>query len=128
MKISIAIILGTLVLAGCAAEKEVTFPTTNPLEKACQAEGVQPGNAMKDCMRHKAALALARNVCAGKRLNVNSPQGQNCVKREAEYSEASSQCQAQGLGTESPERIAEFKACITGKAPEAAAYEFGKNT
>lgn len=117
MKISLAIVFATLLLTGCAAEKQPAFPTTNPLEKACQAEGVGAGDAMQDCMRRKGAEGLARSACGSK--------GQTCVTMKTQFNLASSECMAQGMGTESPERLAAFKACIAGKAPQAAAYEFG---
>lgn len=126
-RISLPVIFAAFAIAGCAAEKQPEFPTTNPLEKACQAEGVRAGTAMTDCMRRKASQGIAGDTCSRKGVRPGSPQRERCVKLEAEYSQASSECQAQGLGTFGPEEVAKFKACITGKAPEAAAYKFAED-
>lgn len=126
-RISLPALFAALALGGCAAEKQPEFPTTNPLEKACQAEGIKPGKTMTDCMRRKASQGIAGDTCSRRGIRPGSPQRERCVKLEAEYSEASSQCQAQGLGTFGPEEVAKFKACITEKAPEAAAYKFAQD-
>ena len=127
LRTSLPVIFAAFTLAGCAAEKQPEFPTTNPLEKACQAEGIKSGTAMTDCMRRKASQGIAGDTCSRKGVRPGSPQRERCVKLEAAYSEASSQCQSQGLGTYGAEEIAKFKACITGKAPEAAAYKFAED-
>jgi len=122
MKLGIPLIFVSLFLAGCATEKEQTFPTTNPLEKVCQAQGVQPGDAMTSCMRKQAALGMARDTCARKGLKAGSPKGDACIKTESEHSEAESLCQAAG-------RIAnqqDYDACVAERLPGVAAANSGK--
>ncbi len=124
LKISIPFFFAAFVLAGCAAQKEETFPTTNPLEKQCQAQGVQSGDAMTSCMRHQAALSLGRDACARKGLKAGSPKGDACLKTESDYSEAESICQAAGRISSQQD----FDACVAEKAPEAAAAKSGKRS
>jgi hypothetical protein len=121
-KISLSILFASLVLAGCAAQKEEVFPTTNPLEKICQGQGVQPGGTMTVCMRHQGALGMGRDACAKKGLKPGSPKGDACIKTESDYAEAEALCQAAG-------RIAnqqDYDACVAEKAPEAVAAKSGK--
>jgi|HubBroStandDraft_6_1064221.scaffolds.fasta_scaffold1289409_1 hypothetical protein len=123
MKVSIAIVLSALILAGCATEQPAApVSNNNPLENQCRAEGVGPGAAMTACVRHKAALGVGRNSCQKRGLK-SGPAMDNCVRLEAQFTEATLQCQDEG---KSSNEIDAFKACIAAKAPEAAAYAMPK--
>lgn len=120
--IGIPLLLAGLALAGCAQQKEEVFPTTNPLQKKCEAQGAQAGDAMTACMRREAAVGMGTTACARKGLKAGTARGDACIKNEADYAEAESLCQAAG-------RIAsqaDYDACVAEKAPQAVAARAGR--
>ena len=122
-RISIPLVFAALALAGCAQDKQDSFPTTNPFQKKCEAQGVADGSdAMVSCVRHEGALSMGASNCGRKGLKAGTPKGDACIKIESDYVEAESACQAAG-------RVAsqeDYNACISERAPAAYAAKEGK--
>jgi hypothetical protein len=119
MKVGIAVVFSALLLAGCAADQPAADNgSNNPLVVQCRAEGAS-GAAVSTCVKKKAALGVGRDSCQRKGIREGSAQWDTCLKNESGFTEATIQCQAEG---QSSNDLPAFKACISRKNPEAAAY------